>query len=70
MSNIIPLHCLTTQHIPPDKVLQEAVGKLDDVLVVGRDKDGELYIAASFNEPGSVLLYMELAKTELLSYFS
>lgn len=33
--------------IPPDHVLVGAYEKLDEVIVVGIDKDGDLYIAAN-----------------------
>lgn len=38
---------LTVADMPPDKVLQAAQGKLDEVVVVGVTAEGELWVAAS-----------------------
>ena len=37
----------TSEKIDPDKVLSCAVGKLNEVLVLGIDKDGNKYFASS-----------------------
>lgn len=52
--------------VAPNDVLNSAVGKLSDVLIVGTDENGELYIAASDGIEHSVYL-LECAKLELLA---
>ena len=47
MSNVIELGGYTKLDIEPDKVLNGALGKLDQVLVLGVAKDGEFYTASS-----------------------
>ena len=51
--------------IPPDQVLQQAVGRLTDVVVIGEDEDGEIYIAASRNQ-GVANLLIDMAKAKLI----
>lgn len=41
------LGTLTTLNIPPDRVLDAAKGQLEEVLVLGWDKNGEPYVATS-----------------------
>lgn len=50
MGEVVRLNCLTTLDISPDDVLNSAVGKLDQVLILGWDKDGELYVASSTSD--------------------
>lgn len=68
MSNIIYLNVSTTLDIPPDKVLEDAIGKLESVLLIGRDKNGELVIAASLASKQDNLWDIEQAKKFLLEY--
>lgn len=46
-SNVIPLGGYTKGKVPPDKVLNAAIDKLDFVFIAGEDKDGGEYFAAS-----------------------
>lgn len=41
------LGTLTTLNIPPDRVLDGAKGQLNEVLLLGWDKDGMPYVATS-----------------------
>ena len=66
MSNVIDLPVITTLDLPSDKLLEKAIGNVDDVLIIGYDKAGELYFASSRADGGSVLWLMELAKKRLL----
>lgn len=50
-----------------DDVLNSAVGKLDQVAVIGLDADGDVYIAGSDGSAETVFL-MERAKLFLLQY--
>lgn len=47
MSGIVFLRTNTKTEIPPDRILSEAIGKLDVALLIGRDNDGQLYVAVS-----------------------
>lgn len=51
--------------VPCDNVLSAALDKLDVVVVVGLDKDGELYVAGSDGSMMTVFL-MERAKLLLV----
>lgn len=53
--------------IPTDRVLAGAAeSDLQDVLVIGREKDGTMYVASSGTHIGDLLLMLELAKLSLL----
>lgn len=41
------LGTLTRLEIPPDRVLDAAIGELDSVLLLGWDKNGDPYVATS-----------------------
>jgi len=66
MTNVIDLPVITTLDIPSDRLLEKAIGKVDDVLILGWDEDGELYFASSKGDGGHCLWLMELAKKKLL----
>ena len=66
MSNIIDLPVITTLDLPSDRLLEKAIGNVDDVLIIGWDKQGELYFASSKGDGGHCLWLMELAKKQLL----
>lgn len=65
--NVIPLNCVTRLNLPPERVLEAALEEgLEEVVLVGYDKDGGFYFAASKADGGSVLWLLELAKTKLM----
>ena len=67
VGNVTVLPVVTTLSIPVKRVLQQAMKALPEVVVViGRDKDGELYFASSEADGGTVLWWMEKAKKALL----
>lgn len=67
MGNVVTLGCITTLDIPPERILNAAIGcDLETVLVIGRTKDGELYFAGSSADGGDALWLMELAKKALI----
>lgn len=47
MGEVVELECLTSHRVEPDRVLSEHVGRLERVLVLGFDKDGEFIAATS-----------------------
>ena len=64
MRNIdIPFQC----NIDPDEVLTSMVGKLRDVVVIGRGIDGVEHLVASQPEYGEVLWQLDRARHNLIS---
>lgn len=66
MSNVVNLHCVTKLDMPPDRILEEAIGKLDSVVIVGFNKDGSEFFATSYADGGAVLWLIERSKLKLL----
>ena len=56
----------TTGEIPPDRILQAAVGVLQDVVVIGRKADGGIYLASSSGDMGLIAYLMLQAQHELV----
>ena len=66
MDNVIPLGNITRLDLDPDIVLENTKGKLDRFVIIGWDKDGELYFSATIADGGDALWLMEKAKKALL----
>lgn len=66
MAEIHVLDVITRLDIPAERVLEQALGKLEKVVVMGYDKDGEEYFASSMADGGDVLWLMERLKQQLL----
>jgi len=66
MGKIIEFSGITLLDIDPDKVLEGAKDELEQVILAGYDKDGELYLASSSRDIGSNLLLLERFKMFLL----
>lgn len=64
--NVIEFTAETFADIDPDDVLDGAKGQLTEVLVIGRDNEGQLYLASSIADAGDQLLLLELLKRELV----
>lgn len=67
MGEVVDFTGLTTLPIPPDDVLEGARGKLERVLIIGRDAEGEPYYASSYCEKADLLFAIERMKHKLLS---
>lgn len=52
--------------VEPDVVLEAAKGKLEDVIVIGWDKDGTFYMASSTGELRDMLFLSRLLDRELM----
>lgn len=52
--------------IDPERVLQAAVGKLEHIVILGWDHNGDEYFAASHGSTADNLLLAELFKQRLL----
>jgi hypothetical protein len=66
MADVVNFTGITKLDLPPDRLLDAAVGKLDRVLIIGIDKDGDEYFASSCADGGTALWDMERAKLKLL----
>lgn len=66
MGEVVVLRCVTRLDIPVERVLDGAREHLESGLVIGWDKEGQLYIASSLADGGDMLWLLEKAKAELL----
>ena len=66
MSNVVKFPGISFHDIDPDQVLQEAIGELSEVVIVGFGKDGEQYFASSVADGGQSLWHLERAKWALM----
>lgn len=66
MDNVIPLGNITKLDLNPDIVLENTKGKLCNFVIVGWDKEGELYFSSTKADGGDVLWLLEKAKQALL----
>lgn len=65
--NVTYLNQPTRLKIPVERVIKRASeAEMQDVIIIGWDKDGELYFASSEPDGGTVLWLIELAKKKLL----
>ena len=67
MSKVIQLDTITYLDLPPDRVLQNTIGELDSVVLMGYDKDGEEYFTSSISDGADVLWLLERCKLKLLT---
>lgn len=65
-TKIVALGTVTYLDLPADRILENAVGKMQGVVVMGWDAEGDLYFASSYADGGLVLWLMEMAKKRLL----
>lgn len=65
-AEILDFNGVTSLDIDPDRVLTKAVGKMQGVVVLGYDQDGDFYFASSFSDGGDVVWLFEVAKKKLL----
>lgn len=67
MSNVHQFTGVTKLDLPPDQVLEQAMGKLETVLIIGYDKEGEEYFASSVADGGTALWLSKKFEKALLS---
>jgi len=63
---VIPLGNITRLNIPADQVLVAAIDKLESVIIIGYDKEGQEYFASSIADGGDTLWLVERFKKRLL----
>ena len=68
MGKVIPIGGVTRLDLPPDKILEEAKGEFEGVVVMGWNKDGSLYFASSYADGGDVLWLLEACKKVLMNF--
>ena len=67
IDKVTALPVITTLDIDVERVLQAAIdAKMQRVLIVGLDADGEPYFASSYADGGTALWDMEKAKRALM----
>jgi hypothetical protein len=66
LAKAIPFAGITKLDLPPDRILKEAADKLEGVVIVGFDKDGDEYFASSYADGRTVLWLLERCKAVLL----
>lgn len=68
MGDVVLLNVITRLDIPVERVLDGATNaELEEVVVIGYDKEGEFYFSSNKANGGSVLWLLEQAKKELLN---
>lgn len=68
MGEVIFLGGITSLDIPADRVLEQALGKLDKVVLTGFDKAGDYYFASSCADGGDVLWLLRKCEQKLLEF--
>ncbi len=67
MSNVVEFACVTTGHVPPEKILQGALAaQLTEAVVIGQRPDGSVYFAMSTAEAPSINWLLDCAKRLLM----
>jgi hypothetical protein len=65
--NVTILRQVTRLDLPVERVLHGALDNgLSDAVVIGWDKNGDFYFAATYADGANVLWLLELAKTKLI----
>lgn len=67
MSNVVKFTGITFLDMPPDTILEGALGNLESVIVLGYTNDGEEYFAASMADGADALWHLQRAAHKLLS---
>jgi hypothetical protein len=68
LGDVVLLNVVTRLDIPVQRVLDGAVSAdLEEVVVIGYDKEGQFYFSSNKANGGSVLWLLEQAKKELLN---
>ena len=68
MGKVIPIGGVTKLDLPLDKVLEAAKGEMEGVVLMGYDKEGELYFTSTYADGGEVLCLLEKLKQKLMEF--
>jgi len=66
MGKVIPLNNATLLDIPPDRILENLIGKLDSVVILGYDKEDNEYFSSSIADGADVNWLLDRCKKKLL----
>jgi len=66
MGEVVYPHFLTSLDLPADRVLEAALGELENVVIVGFTKEGDEYFASSVADGATALWLLERCKKRLL----
>jgi hypothetical protein len=66
MGEVVTFTGVTKLDLPPDRILADAVGKLEGVVILGYTKEGDEFFASSYADGGNVLWLLERLKKQLL----
>ena len=64
--NVVLFSGVTRLDLPPDRILESAMDKLESVVLLGYTKDGEEYFCSSLADGGDTLWLLERLKKALL----
>jgi hypothetical protein len=67
VGKVVPFTGITKLDLPPDRILEGAIGELEGVVILGYKKDGTEYFASSYADGGDVLWLLERLKLKLLN---
>lgn len=65
-ADIFLFNGITKLDLPPDRVLEQAVGKLQGVIVIGFDHEGQFYGSSSYADGGNAIWLLEVCKKRIL----
>ena len=65
-AEVIIAPVITKLNIPADRILQAAIGEMDECVIIGTDKDGNDYFASNRSDAGTVIYHCERAKHRLM----
>ena len=65
-ANVIAMDVVTRHDLKPDQVLLEAVGKVQDIVIVGYDLAGNEYFASNMANGAEVVWLLQRANKKLL----
>ena len=66
MGEVVDLGNITKLDLDPDRLLQKAIGKMTEVIIIGFHKDGSEYFASSKANAADVIYHLERAKHNLM----
>jgi hypothetical protein len=66
MGKVIYMKGVTVLDIPADQVLEQAIGKMEGVVIMGYDGNGNEYFASTYGHSGTVIWLLERLKHLML----
>ncbi len=65
--NVVEFGGITKVDLDPDRLLQKAIGRLSEVVILGFDKDNNEWFASSKADVGDIIYHLERAKHRLMN---